>query len=96
MYRRGLPTQSKSRILPSGSFSSGVVRKYQRPKGGTMDTTKEKWIADAARYFKEEILDFVPDIPLEELSNMVGEYIYYQQTDASKTETRKIVEATCR
>jgi hypothetical protein len=60
-----------------------------------MDRPGEKWMVDAARYFKEEVLDIMPDIPSEELSDMVGEYLYYQQTDASRTDTRTVVEATC-
>jgi hypothetical protein len=60
-----------------------------------MDRQDEKWMLDAARYFKEEVLDIMPDIPREELSDMVGEYIYYQQTDASRTDTRAAVAATC-
>jgi hypothetical protein len=60
-----------------------------------MNATVDKWTVDAARYFKEEVLDIMPDIPREELSEMVGEYIYYQQADVSKNEAHKAVEETC-
>ncbi len=60
-----------------------------------MSKTEEKRMVDAAKYFKEEVLDIMPDIPRSELSDMVGEYIYYQQPDASKSETLKVAEATC-
>ena len=55
----------------------------------------EKWTVDAANYFKEEVLDIMPDIPRDELSEMVGEYIYYQQADVSKNEANKVVAETC-
>lgn len=60
-----------------------------------MNRTADKWTVDAAKYFKEEVLDIMPDIPREELSGMVGEYIYYQQPDVSKDEAHEVVEETC-
>jgi hypothetical protein len=60
-----------------------------------MNTTVDKWTVDAAKYFKEEVLDIMPDIPRDELSEMVGEYIYYQQADVSKNEAHRVVEETC-
>ena len=60
-----------------------------------MNTTVDKWTVDAAKYFKEEVLDIMPDIPRDELSEMVGEYIYYQQADVSKNEAHMVVEETC-
>jgi hypothetical protein len=60
-----------------------------------MNSTMDKWTVDAAKYFKEEVLDIMPDIPSEELSGMVGEYIYYQQADVSKNEAHTVVEQTC-
>jgi hypothetical protein len=60
-----------------------------------MKRTVDKWTVDAARYFKEEVLDIMPDIPREELSDMVGEYIYYQQADVGKDEAHKAVVETC-
>jgi hypothetical protein len=60
-----------------------------------MNATVDKWTVDAAKYFKEEVLDIMPDIPREELSEMVGEYIYYQQADVSKNEAHRVVEETC-
>lgn len=64
-------------------------------KGGIMNRTIDKWTVEAARYFKEEVLDIMPDIPSDELSGMVGEYIYYQQADVSKDQTHEVVEETC-
>jgi hypothetical protein len=60
-----------------------------------MNTTVDKWTVDAAKYFKEEVLDIMPDIPGDELSEMVGEYIYYQQADVSKKAVHEVVEETC-
>jgi hypothetical protein len=60
-----------------------------------MNTTVDKWTVDAAKYFKEEVLDIMPDISRDELSEMVGEYIYYQQADVSKNEAHKVVAETC-
>ena len=68
---------------------------HQRPKGGNMNSVMDKWTVDAANYFKEEVLDIMPDIPGEELSGMVGEYIFYQQADVSKNDAHTVVEATC-
>jgi hypothetical protein len=59
-----------------------------------MNTIIDKWTVDAARYFKEEVLEIMPDIPREELSDMVGEYIYYQQADVDKDAAHKVVEET--
>ncbi len=60
-----------------------------------MNALETKWTVDAAKYFKEEVLDIMPDISSEELSAMVGEYVYYQQVNASKEEAHMAVEATC-
>jgi endonuclease V-like protein UPF0215 family len=60
-----------------------------------MNKIDRKWTIDSAKYFKEEVLEIMPDIPREELSEMVGEYIYYQQADVSQDEAHKIVEKTC-
>jgi hypothetical protein len=58
---------------------------------GTADTLT----MEAAKYFKEEVLDIMPDIPREELSGMVNDYIYYHQATVGKDEAHKIVEETC-
>ena len=50
---------------------------------------------EAAKYFKEEVLDIMPDIPREELSDMVGEYLYYQQPNVSKDVAHEVVKETC-
>ena len=60
-----------------------------------MNGIVEKWTVAAAKYFKEEVLDIMPDIPREELAQMVGEYIYYQQMDVSRNEADKVVQETC-
>lgn len=60
-----------------------------------MNRTIDKGTVDAAKYFKEEVLDIMPDIPREELSEMVGEYIYYQQPEVGKDEAQEVVEETC-
>ena len=60
-----------------------------------MNTTVDKWTVDAANYFKEEVLDIMPEIPRDELCEMVGEYIYYQQADVSKKDAHEVVEETC-
>jgi hypothetical protein len=68
---------------------------FRRLKGDNMNTTVDKWTVEAALYFKEEVLDIMPDISREELSEMVGEYIYYQQADVSKDIAHEVVEETC-
>jgi hypothetical protein len=44
-----------------------------------MHRTVTKWTVDPAKYFKEEVLGIMPDIPNEELSNMVSKHIYYSK-----------------
>jgi hypothetical protein len=62
----------------------------------TMNRIEKKEMAvDAAKYFKEEVLESMPDIPRKELCDMVDDYIYYQTDDLSKEEAHKVVEATC-
>ena len=56
---------------------------------------KKETAIDAARLFKEEVSELMPDIPRRELCEMVDEYIYYQTDDLSKQEADAIVEATC-
>jgi len=60
-----------------------------------MNRTADKWTVDAAKYFKEEVLDIMPDIPTEELSDMVSKYIYYQQANVTTDEARDIVLESC-
>ena len=55
---------------------------------------KEK-AADAAKLFKEEVRELMPDIPRKELCDMVDDYIYYQTDDMGRQEADAIVEATC-
>lgn len=56
---------------------------------------KKEMAADAAKLFKEEVLELKPDVPRKELCDMVDDYIYYQTTGVSKEEAHAIVEATC-
>ena len=50
----------------------------------------------AAKLFEEEILEVKPDIPRDELCDMVDDYIYYQTDDMDKEEAHAIVDITCR
>jgi len=59
-----------------------------------MNSVIDKGTVEAAKYFKEEVLEIMPDIPRDELSEMVGEYIYYQQADVGKNEVHEVVEKT--
>ena len=51
-------------------------------------------ICEAANYFKEEILEIMPDIAAAQLADMVSLYIYYQY-GISKEEAKKVIEKTC-
>jgi len=51
-------------------------------------------ICEAANYFKEEILQIMPDIPVSQLADMVSLYIYYQY-GITKEEAKKVIETTC-
>lgn len=51
-------------------------------------------ICEAANYFKEEILEIMPDIPRDQLADMVSLYIYYQY-GITKEEAKKVIETTC-
>jgi hypothetical protein len=51
-------------------------------------------ICEAANYFKEEILDIMPDISVTQLADMVSLYIYYQY-GITKEEAKKVIEQTC-
>ncbi len=57
---------------------------------------KKETAPDAARLFQAEVLELKPDVPREELCDMVDDFIYYQTDDMSKEEARAIVDATCR
>ena len=50
---------------------------------------------DAAKLFREEVLNVMPDIPRTILCDMVDDYIYYQTDELSKEESRAIIAATC-
>ena len=45
---------------------------------------KKEMAVDAAKYFKEEVLESMPGIPRKELCDMVDDYIYYQTDDLSR------------
>ena len=51
-------------------------------------------ICEAANYFKEEILEIMPDIPKAQLADMVSLYIYYNY-GITKEEAKKVIEKTC-
>ena len=51
-------------------------------------------ICEAANYFKEEILEIMPDIPIAQLADMVSLYIYYQY-GITKEEAKKVIQETC-
>jgi len=56
---------------------------------------KKEMAADAAKLFKADVLELKPDIPRNELCDMVDDYIYYQTDGMSKEEAHAVVEATC-
>ena len=56
--------------------------------------TKDTPICEAANYFKEEILEIMPDISVSQLADMVSLYIYYQY-GITKEEAKKVIEKTC-
>ncbi len=61
-----------------------------------MNRIEEKEAApDAAKLFREEVREIAPDIPREVLCPMVGDYVYFQQDEITKDESRVIVEETC-
>ncbi len=51
-------------------------------------------LCEAANYFKEEILEIMPDIATDQLADMVSLYIYYQY-GITKEEAKKVIEKTC-
>lgn len=51
-------------------------------------------LCEAANYFKEEILEIMPDISATQLADMVSLYIYYQY-GITKEEAKKVIEKTC-
>ena len=51
-------------------------------------------LCEAANYFKEEILEIMPDIPEDQLADMVSLYIY-SQYGITKEEAKKIIQKTC-
>jgi hypothetical protein len=51
-------------------------------------------ICEAANYFKEEILEIMPDVSKDQLADMVALYIYYQY-GITREEAKKVIEKTC-
>ena len=51
-------------------------------------------ICEAANYFKEEILEIMPDVAKDQLADMVALYIYYQY-GITREEAKKVIEKTC-
>ncbi len=50
---------------------------------------------DAAKLFEQEVAELSPGLPQEELCSMVDDYIYYQQDEITRAESRAIIEETC-
>jgi hypothetical protein len=72
-------------------------RRFPGLKEGVMNRIEKKETApDAAKLFEEEVLELKPDVPREELCDMVDDFIYYQTDDLSKEEAHAIVDVTCR
>lgn len=82
---------------PQGVSQATASRcRFPGLKGSIMNRIEKKeTAADAAKLFKEEVLELKPDILRNELCDMVDDYIYYQTDDMSKEEADAIVEATC-
>ncbi len=51
-------------------------------------------ICEAANYFKEEILEIMPDVSKDQLADMVALYIYYQY-GITRGEAKTVIEKTC-
>jgi len=51
-------------------------------------------ICEAANYFKEEILEIMPDISVDQLADMVSLYIFYQY-GITREEAKRVIEKTC-
>ena len=51
-------------------------------------------ICEAANYFKEEILEIMPDVAKDQLADMVALYIFYQY-GITREEAKKVIEKTC-
>jgi len=54
-------------------------------------TINDMPICEAANYFKEEILQILPGIPVSRLADMVSLYIYFQY-GITKEEAKSVVE----
>ena len=68
-----------------------------RLKGARMNRIEKKeTAADAAKLFKEEVIELIPDISRKELCDMVDDFIYYQTDAMSKEEARALVDVNCR
>jgi hypothetical protein len=59
-----------------------------------MTSKDDRPICEAANYFKEEVLEIMPDIPRDQLIDMVSLYIYYQY-GITKEEAKKVIAKTC-
>ena len=51
---------------------------------------------DAAKLFEAEVLSIWPDIPADELCDMVDDFIYYQTDGLARSEAKEIVDRGCR
>ncbi len=57
---------------------------------------KKETAPAAAKLFEAEVLELKPDLPRNELCDMVDDYIYYQTDGMSKIEAHAIVDMSCR
>jgi len=90
--------KTRTDLFPRGirKGPQATAFRFPGPKGGIMNRIEKKeTAADAAKLFKEEVLELKPDILRNELCDMVDDFIYYQTDDMSREEAHAIVEATC-
>jgi hypothetical protein len=57
---------------------------------------KKETAPEAAKLFEEEVLELKPNIPRNELCDMVDDYIYYQTDGIRREDVHEIVDKTCR
>ncbi len=62
--------------------------------GKTIVKKDDMPICEAANYFKEEILEIMPDISRDQLADMVSLYIYYQY-GITREEAKAVIQKTC-
>jgi hypothetical protein len=79
----------------TGSFRASLYGERNERRGENRMIKKDDMpICEAANYFKEEILEIMPDISKAQLADMVSLYIYYQY-GITREEAKKVIEKTC-